>query len=177
MQVELREIAIEQLPALQRMGSYYVYDMSEYVGEDPGWEFPDTGDYECDDFRPYFDDPQASPFFIRVDGELAGFAIVNRRGATSEADYNIAQFFVLRKFKGRRVGAQAARQCFQRFRGVWDVMVIPQNAGAHAFWQRTISAFTNGDFHEARRRVSHLGNSEQDVFRVSPRWGRGPRRL
>ena len=50
MKVELRKAAIEQLPVMQRMGSYYVYDMSEYVGGEPGWAFPDTGDYECDDF-------------------------------------------------------------------------------------------------------------------------------
>jgi [ribosomal protein S5]-alanine N-acetyltransferase len=150
---------------MQRMGSYYVYDMSEYVGDEPDWAFPDTGDYECDDFRPYFEDSGATPFFIRVDGELAGFAVVDRRGATPEVDYNMAQFFVLRKFKGRGVGAQAARQCFERYRGLWDVMVIPQNRGAHEFWKRIIAAFSNGDFQEARRTVAHLGNSEEDVFR------------
>src|SRR5580704_4060572 len=141
MQVELREAAIDQLPVMQRMGSYYVYDMSEYVGGEPGWEFPETGDYECDDFHPYFNDAQATPLFIRVDGELAGFAIVDRKGSTPDVDFNMAQFFVHRKFKGQSVGANAARQCFQRFRGVWEVMVIPLNTGAHSFWTRTISAF------------------------------------
>ena len=164
MQVELSQATIEQLPIMQRMGSYYVYDMSEYVGDEPGWAFPDAGEYECDDFRPYFEDPAATPFFIRVDGELAGFAIVNRQGSTPDVEYNMAQFFVHRKFKGRGIGAQAARECFQRFRGIWDVMVIPQNVGAHAFWKRTISSFTDGDFQETRRSVRHLGNSEQDVF-------------
>jgi [ribosomal protein S5]-alanine N-acetyltransferase len=165
MKVELCEASIEQLPVMQRMGSYYVYDMSEYVGAEPGWEFPDTGDYECDDFRPYFEDADASPFFIRVDGELAGFAIVNRKGATPEVDYNMAQFFVLRKFKGRGVTTQAARACFERFAGLWDVMVIPQNRGAHAFWKRAIGVFTGDDYQEARRTIVHLGNSEEDVFR------------
>lgn len=156
---------MEQLPIMQRMGSYYVYDISEYVGREPGWEFPDTGDYQCTDFRPYFEDSQAHPFFIRVDGELAGFAIVNQQGSTLEADYNMAQFFVHRKFKGQGVGAGAARQCFQRFRGVWNVMVMPQNVGAHAFWKRIISDFTSGNFQETRRRVAHLQNAELDIFR------------
>jgi hypothetical protein len=44
-------------------------------------------------------------------------------------------------------------------------MVIPQNRGAHAFWKRTIGAFTGGDFEEARRTIAHLGNSQEDVFR------------
>ena len=165
MRVELREAALAELPIMQRMGRYYVYDMSEYVGGQPGWEFPDSGDYECDDFRPYFDDPQATPFFIRADGELAGFAIVDRRGSTPQADFNMAQFFVIRKFKGRGVGANAAAECFKRFRGVWDVMVIPENVGAHAFWEKTIDRFTGSQFQKVRRTVAHLGNSEQDVFR------------
>ncbi|HEY2049062.1 MAG TPA: GNAT family N-acetyltransferase [Caulobacteraceae bacterium] len=165
MRVELREAALAELPVMQRMGRYYVYDMSEYVGGQPGWEFPDSGDYECDDFRPYFDDPQAKPFFIRADGELAGFAIVDRRGSTPEVDFNMAQFFVIRKFKRRGVGADAAAECFNRFRGVWDVMVISENVGAHAFWEKTIDRFTDGQFQEIRRSVAHLGNSEQDVFR------------
>jgi predicted acetyltransferase len=165
MNVELREAAPKDLAVMQRMGSYYVYDMSEYVGGQPGWEFPDTGDYECDDFRPYFDDADAIPFLIRVDRELAGFAIVDRRGSTPEADYNMAQFFVIRKFKQRGVGAEAAARCFGRFRGVWDVLVIPKNTGAHAFWERTIRRYTAGVFQETRQTVAHLGNSRQDVFR------------
>ena len=150
---------------MQRMGSYYVYDMSEYVGSEPGWAFPDTGDYECDDFRPYFEDPLTSAFFIRVNGELAGFAIVDQKGSTPDVDHNMAQFFVHRKFKRRGVGVRAAHQCFRQFRGAWEVMVIPQNTGAYAFWKQAVSAFTNGDFQESRRRVAHLANSEQDVFR------------
>ena len=149
---------------MQRMGSYYVYDMSEYVGGQPGWGFPDTGAYECDDFRPYFEQVQATPFFIQVEGELAGFAVVDRRGSTPDADFNMAQFFIVRKFKGHGVGADAARQCFKRFSGTWDVMVIPENLGAHAFWQSTIARFTGGQYRETRRAVAHLGNSPQDVF-------------
>ena len=76
----------------------------------------------------------------------------------------MAQFFVIRKFKGRGIGAEAARQCFLRFRGAWNVLVIPQNLGAHAFWLRIIVAFTEGQFQETRRAVAHLGNSDQDVF-------------
>jgi hypothetical protein len=52
MQVELREATLEDLPVMQKMGCYYVYDMSEYVGGLPGWGFPEAGEYECDDFRP-----------------------------------------------------------------------------------------------------------------------------
>ncbi len=133
MKVELHKAALEQWPVMQRMERYYIYDLSEYVGREPGWQFPETGDYECVDLRPCFEDPQSHPFFIRVDGELAGFAIVDHRGSAPENEHSMAQFFVHRKFKGLRVGSQAARACFERFRGAWEVTVIPTNSGAYAF--------------------------------------------
>ena len=62
---------------MQTMATYYVYDMSEYCGDEAGWAFPEAGLYECFDLRPYFEDPGTHPYFIRVAGELAGFAIVD----------------------------------------------------------------------------------------------------
>ncbi|GAB3516324.1 hypothetical protein [Photobacterium alginatilyticum] len=43
------------------------------------------------------------PYFIYVDSELAGFALV-RRYPSNPAIYDMGQFFVLRKFKGQGVG-------------------------------------------------------------------------
>ena len=66
-----------------------------------------------DDLRPYFENPKTHPHLIRVSDELAGFAIVDDRGSDPEVDFNMAQFFVHRKFKGRGVGAHAATTCFR----------------------------------------------------------------
>jgi len=167
--IELVPAVHTDLPVMQAMASYYVYDMSEFLGDLPGWEFPDTGAYECDDLSPYFADARTHPFLIRVSGELGGFAIVDGRGSEPEVDFNMAQFFVHRKFKGRGVGAYVATECFRRYPGLWDVMVIPGNRGAHGFWRRVIAAFTEGALEERRRRVPHLGNSEQDIFRFRSR--------
>jgi len=99
--IELVHATLVDLPVMQAMASYYVYDMSEFLGELPGWNFPDSGAYECEDLRPYFEDPNARTFFIRVSKELAGFAIVNDKGSDPDVAFNMAQFFVHRKFKGR----------------------------------------------------------------------------
>ncbi len=165
MKVDLQKATMEQLPVMQRMGSYYVYDMSEYVGSEPAWRFPETGEYECVEFRPYFEGLKSHPFFVRVNGELAGFAIIDDQGSAPEIDHNMAQFFVHRKFKGLGVGSRAAHECFQRFAGFWEVRVIPQNLGAYCFWKRTIRDFTEGDFEENRCSVPHLDGFMQDSFR------------
>jgi [ribosomal protein S5]-alanine N-acetyltransferase len=162
---ELVEAKREEAPVMQAMATYYVYDMSEYVGDEPGWEFPETGLYECISFQPYFEDADAHPYFIRVAGELAGFAIVDTRGSQTEVQFNMAQFFVHRKFKGRGVGADAARQCFARYPGFWEVNVIPQNRGAFAFWRRIIHQLAAGPVEEGRQVAPHLGGALKDMFR------------
>jgi ribosomal-protein-alanine N-acetyltransferase len=169
LQPELSLATLHDLPAVQAMGSYYVYDMSEYLGHLPGWKFPPAGAYECDDLGSYFSDPAAFPYLIKVAGELAGFAIVDRKGSDPAIQFNMAQFFIHRKFKGQGIGTAVADECFRRHAGLWSVMVIPENRGALAFWRKAIGAFTGGLLAESREQIAHLGNSEQCVFRFSAR--------
>jgi ribosomal-protein-alanine N-acetyltransferase len=162
---ELVPATLPGLPVMQTMGAYYVYDISEYCGDEPGWEFPETGIYECPDLRPYFEDADTHPYFIRAAGELAGFAIVDTKGSNAEVEFNMAQFFVHRKFKGRGVGAAAASWCFGTYRGIWEVNVIPANRGAFAFWSRIIPRCATGAVELARRPAPHLRNAVKDIFR------------
>ncbi|MHB8530501.1 MAG: GNAT family N-acetyltransferase [Caulobacteraceae bacterium] len=162
---ELVEASLADLPVMQAMATYYVYDMSEFVGREPGWKFPETGLYECESLRPYFEDPDAHPHLVRVAGELAGFAIVDTKGSGPEVEFNMAQFFVHRKFKGRGVGLDAARQCFERFAGAWEVNVIPANRGAFAFWSRIIPQCAKGVVEQSRRPAPHLRGAVKDFFR------------
>ena len=153
------------LPVLQTMATYYVYDISEYCGDEPGWQFPETGLYDCEPFAPYFEDPAAHPYLIRVAGELAGFAIVDAKGSTPDIQFNMAQFWVHRKFKGRGVGADAVGQLFARYAGLWEVNVIPANRGAFAFWRRVIHRHAVGPVIEGRRPAPHLRGQLKDLFR------------
>ena len=98
-------------------------------------------------------------------GELAGFAIVDTKGSTPDVEFNMAQFWVHRKFKGRGVGAFAAGECFARFPGLWEVNVIPKNTAAFAFWRRTIHRLAIGPVEEARRPAPHLRGAIKDIFR------------
>ncbi|HEV2363743.1 MAG TPA: GNAT family N-acetyltransferase [Caulobacteraceae bacterium] len=158
---ELVAIAPADLPILQTMATYYVYDMSEFCG----WEFPDTGLYGCEPFDKYFADPDAHCYFVRVAGELGGFAVVDTKGSSPEVEFNMAQFFVHRKFKGRGIGAWAASTLFARFPGLWEVNVIPENRAAFAFWRAIIHRAAAGPVEEGRRPAPHLKGAIKDIFR------------
>jgi predicted acetyltransferase len=126
----------------------YVYDWSELgpldVGENGRFaEYPLDG-YWRDDFR--------HPFLLRVDDRLAGFALVQEKSRLSGAAgiFDMAEFFVMRRYRRRGVGLAAAALAFDRFRGPWEVRERVGNDAATAFWRRAIDQYTSGRFDEVQ---------------------------
>ena len=59
---------------------------------------------------------------------------------------DVAEFFVLRKYRRIGVGRRAARLLFDQFPGQWEVRQLPANTAATAFWVNMISTLTGGRF-------------------------------
>lgn len=126
--IQLIPATLSDHPAIQNMGRFYVYDMSEYMFSEPGWEIPEDGLYECINFKKYWElDSTAYPFLIKYKDELAGFVIVDQKGLDDQVDFNMAQFFILRKFKSKGLGKFVAQTCFEKFKGSWEVNVMLEN--------------------------------------------------
>lgn len=167
--IKLIPATLEDYPVIQNMGRFYVYDMSEYLGKDEGWEIPENGLYECIDFKKYWEDKNSFPFLVRYQNEIIGFAIIDKKGSNAEIDFNMAQFFILRKFKNKGIGKYVAQECFKKFPGRWEVMVIPGNEGAYRFWRSTIKNYTNNNFTEYTRDIAHFNNSRKNIFKFDSR--------
>lgn len=136
-------------PILFNLARFYAYDMSEFFGDEPGWEMEDDGLYGVGvDYKSYLENENAFPFFVRYKGELAGFAIVDKEGIDPSADFNMAQFFILRIYKRKGLGKRIAFQCFEKFKGQWEVHVMPKNETAYQFWRSIINEYTKGNFSE-----------------------------
>lgn len=163
--INLTPATLEDYPTIQNMGRFYVYDMSEYMGQDEGWEMPKDGLYECIDFKEYWKDKNAFPFLIHYGDELAGFAIVDKKGSDATINFNMAQFFITRKFKNKSFGRHAAHQCFKKFTGMWEVMVIPGNEGAYRFWRAIIKDYIGDNFTEYTRQIAHFNNTIKNIFK------------
>lgn len=79
-------------------------------------------------------------FVIHADDQIAGFALVTR-GAPGSADadvFDVAEFFVLRRYRRLGVGRAAALLLWRRLAGTWTVRVAESNRGALAFWADVI---------------------------------------
>lgn len=140
---------------IQNLGRFYVYEMSRHCGHLEGWEVPFNGLFECSDLSSYFEKPDRYPFLIKVDGELAGFVLINKVGSTPDVDWNVGEFFVVSKFQGKGVGKAVAKQLFSQFPGLWESAQIPENRAARDFWERVVSQYTNGQYEKSLKTIDY----------------------
>jgi predicted acetyltransferase len=127
--VQVDIATVHDKPALRQLLELYAHDFSERNGADVG----DDGRYGYPHLDAYWQEADRHPFLFRVDGRLAGFALVR-----SGAPHDMAEFFVLRKYRRGSVGTDAARTVFARFPGDWQTREQFENTGAIAFWRRAI---------------------------------------
>ena len=155
MKIEVVKAQKEDAHVIENLIPLYLHDLSEYMG----WRCPENGRF-CgqDDLPQYWGKPapepkyawvagsRGAPFLIRVDQELAGFALVKRVGDSSPPCYEIGGLYILRKFRRKGIGGTGACRLFDRSRGSWTVDVMSDNAPAVAFWGEVVSKYTAGSF-------------------------------
>ncbi len=137
MNIQLIRIEENARHVLENLFGYYIYDMSEYMGWNPNQDGKFT--YNPTHLDPYWQQEDHIPFFIYLGAELAGFALI-RRYPENPSVYDMAQFFVLRKFKGRGVGRHALAQIVAAFPGQWQIRVLLENSGALHFWKSAVTS-------------------------------------
>lgn len=151
-------------PIIQNMASYYAYDLSEYMG----WPQESDGTASIGmDYIQYWQEPDTYPFIIKYKDELVGFVIIDKKVSNPANDFNIAQFFILKKFQGKGIGRYIACQCLDKFSGNWEVFVMPGNEGAYRFWRKIIKVYTRYQFKEFTRSVNGYS---RNVFEFSSRF-------
>jgi predicted acetyltransferase len=145
MQVDVVEAVRDDWPVLERLAQYYAYDFSEFLPADVDaagvFHSISLGDLER---------PGLQAFLVKVDGKLAGFALV-RSGSALSGDPDVTdmeEFFVMRKYRRAGVGSEVAHRLFDRFPGRWEVREVATNVPAQSFWRRTIGAYTGGRYEE-----------------------------
>jgi predicted acetyltransferase len=144
--MEIVPARLEDKDALLQLSEYYAYDFSDIIDLD----VDGTGRFGTASFERHFADSHCHPFLIRVDGKLAGFAIHEGRSRlTGDVGINdVAEFFVMKRYRNRAVGARAAAALFDRFAGPWEVRELRGNVAAIAFWRKVIDRYTAGAYTE-----------------------------
>jgi predicted acetyltransferase len=149
-EVVLELATAQDAAVLSNLVELYAHDLSDVFELDLG---PD-GRFGYEKLPLYWSEPERRfPFLIRCDGRLAGFALITQGSPASDDsdDFDVAEFFVVRRHRRSGVGHRAACLLWNRFAVRWIVRVSEGNrAGCH-FWANVIADYTGGVFEETTR--------------------------
>ena len=135
----ISESEIDDKPIFRKLLELYAHDFSEYVNKDVN----NHGEYGYRRLDHYWVEEDRYPFLFRTDGKISGFAMVRK---DENNFYSIAEFFVMRKYRNRGIGKEAAFFLFRKFAGNWNVGVLDINTPALIFWEKVIAEFARGSF-------------------------------
>ncbi len=142
---------------------YYIYDLSECMG----WPPNDDGCFFVDDsvtgLSDYWNRPDHFPYLIFVDGEVAGFSLVRKYPGNVD-EFDMGQFFVLRKYKRKGIGQKAFELTVRKHQGKWLTRVLPDNTQAKKFWEKTVCKVACGNVETTREQYK---NHPMDFIRYS----------
>jgi predicted acetyltransferase len=145
MKVQIIKASEEYKQVISNLLQFYVYDFSEYTGHDvePSGLF---GIYP--DLDKYWNEEARFPYVIRQDEKYIGFVFVRHINDGERNYFSIAEFFIMRKYRRKGFGRQAAEQVLDLYRGQWEIFQMESNKSALAFWRRVILDYTKGQFSE-----------------------------
>ncbi len=144
MKITIEPIAIEQKSVFVQMMELYNYDFSEFSNDDIN-EYGYFGYSRIDD---YWNEEGRYPFFVRVDGKLAGLVLIRSCSEYNDLQYphNIAEFFIMKKYRKKGVGRIVAKEIFDKFAGGWEISIWSNNNAAKKFWEKVVHEYTDGKY-------------------------------
>jgi predicted acetyltransferase len=128
----------------------YAHDLSEAFALELGAD----GRFGYDKLPLYWSEPERRfPFLIRCCTRVVGFALVTRGSPASDDpdDFDVAEFFVVRRHRRSGAGRRAAFLLWNKFAGRWIVRVSEGNHRGLSFWASVIAEYTGGALTETAR--------------------------
>jgi predicted acetyltransferase len=136
--IEVVPVREDEKLILSHLLELYHNEFSDYEGTDVNA----LGLYGYSYLDYYWTEERRFAYFIKVDGKLAGFAMVcNHCYVSKDPSTNfMAEFFVMRKYRRRGIGKQVAQDVIKRHPGKWELTVHLDNHPSHPFWEQVIQS-------------------------------------
>ncbi|MEZ4406970.1 MAG: hypothetical protein R3A52_10890 [Polyangiales bacterium] len=140
--VRLERAEPSQRDALANLAQLYIHDFNAFLAPGRTIALGDDGRYpDALGLDRYWAAPDRAVWFIRVEGALAGFALLNAVSHCGRpVDHNLGEFFVARGHRRDGVGLHAAVALIHGHPGRWEVAVSARNPPAQSFWARVVEA-------------------------------------
>ena len=137
--IQIIPASIEQQPVIAQLYELYTYEMTDLTD----FDINDNGYYGYQDLPLFWNTPNRYPYLIWVNKKLAGFVLVQQGSPVDDNPdiWDVAEFFVMRKFRKSGIGQFVAQSIWTTHKGLWQVRVWDNNLTAYHFWHNTIEKF------------------------------------
>lgn len=143
---ELIEVEKENKEIIYNLMQLYTYELSFFEDETTDFKLLDSGLYAMSKYiEMYWESDKRHPYILKYNGELAGF-VLQRYNEDNKNE--IAEFFVLNKYRRSGAGKFMANKMFELYKGPWEVRTLLKNERAQNFWRNVIKEFSNNNFEE-----------------------------
>ena len=143
---ELLEVQEKDKDVIYNLMQLYTYELSLFEDETTNFQLLDNGVFKLSKHIDlYWTEEGRHPYILRCEGKLAGFVLerYNEDGMNE-----IAEFFVLNKYRKLGAGTFMANELFKKYKGKWEIRTLLKNERAQEFWRKVVKSASNGIYEE-----------------------------
>ena len=146
MRFELSKVQEKDKDKIFNLMQLYTYELSFYEDETTNFQLLDNGLFKLSKYIDlYWTQEERHPYILKCDGKIAGFVLerFNEDGMNE-----IAEFFVLNKYRKHRAGTFMANEMFKKYKGKWEIRTLLKNKQAQEFWRKVVKSASNENYEE-----------------------------
>ena len=146
MKLELLEAKEKDKNVIYNLMQLYTYELSFFEDNTTNFELLENGLFKINKYIDlYWKEEERHPYILKCDGKIAGFVLER---FNEEGINEIAEFFVLNKYRQYGVGTFMANEMFNKYKGKWEIRTLLKNKRAQDFWRRVMKNASNGIYEE-----------------------------
>jgi predicted acetyltransferase len=160
MEIILEKVDIKNKNILSNLLQLYLHDIEKdfFVGID----LDENESFSYPHLDEYWEKEEYIPYFIKLESEIIGFILINNNFqilGKENNSYNLAEMFIINKYKRKGIGKNVMFQIFKKYSGKWEVRPVPNSKGAELFWENTIKEYTQNKYE-----IRHVGKYKRPIF-------------
>jgi predicted acetyltransferase len=145
-QIELCEKNNQQ--TIENLTQFYYYDLSQ-LSKHANIHLMKEGLFEkILHLSKYWEEKDRHPYLIKQANLPIGFALIHNLTINKEADWTMAEFFILAPYRKKGVGRHVIKSIFKQFPGFWEIAVFKDNHVAQEFWRNILPSSAPHRYYE-----------------------------
>lgn len=146
MEFSLYEVNEKDKNIIYNLMQLYTYELSFFEDETTNFKLLDNGLFAISKYIDlYWKEENRHPYLLKYENEIAGFVMIR---FNEENMYEIAEFFVLNKYRKLGAGTFMAKEVFEKHKGKWEIRTLLKNKRAQEFWRKVVNDFSKGNYTE-----------------------------